>query len=197
VLPVDVFCAGLIAAQVLGLRYVMGSWTAAGLLAWLPIVPEQFSIGNIDFLIAAAILAGVTRSRFSGAAVALFSFAKVSPVLTLSGATWRQAVAAGLVLVAITVPWWHLWPEWIGMLTRSRESSMAIVPILPRLPIVVVLLVLRRPWSIAAAAALATPAFYLHSLILFLPAIRLALRPPLADGIDRRTSPAAAGAANG
>jgi hypothetical protein len=42
-----------------------------------------------------------------------------------------------------------------------------------RVPTVAALLLYRRPWSVAAAAALATPIFYTQSIILLLPAVRL------------------------
>jgi hypothetical protein len=173
VLPLHLLAAGLLIGQVLGLRYVLGDWMAVGLVSWLPVVGDELSIGNIDFIMAAVILAGVTRAPRSGAAIALFTFAKFSPFLVLSRQTWREAAIVAAVLILLTLPWWHLWPEWIGMLSGSRDSSLLVVPILPRIPVVIALLLLRRQWSTAAAAALATPALYFHSLILFLPAARL------------------------
>jgi hypothetical protein len=172
-LPLGVLSALILVGQILALRYVMGSWIAVGIVGWLPIIADELSIGNVDFIMAAVILAGVCGR--AGPAVALFAFAKLSPVLVLSRATWRGAVIAGLVLVALTLPWLHLWPEWLGVLAGSRDNlnPEAVVPILPRIPVVLVLLALRRPWAIAGAAALATPAFYFHSLVLLLPAVRL------------------------
>jgi hypothetical protein len=165
--------AALLVGQVLGLRCVMGSWIGVGLMGWLPIVADELSIGNVDFIMAAVILAGASQKRWSGPAIALFAFAKLSPVLVLSRSTLRGAALGAALLVALTLPWWHLWPEWIGMLSQSRDSSLLAVPLLPRIPIAFGLLAIRRPWAVAAAAAMATPALYFHSVLLFLPAIRL------------------------
>jgi hypothetical protein len=146
-----------------------------GLLGWLPLTHDALSIGNIDFIVGAAILAGVRRVRWAGPLIVLTAAAKISPALALTRATLHGAVVTGIALIAITVPWFYLWGDWIEMLTQIRDSSFATVPILPRIPLVLGLLWFRRPWSVAAAAALATPAFYFHSLVLLAPAARLAL----------------------
>jgi hypothetical protein len=172
-LPVDLVVAGLLVLQVLALRYIVGSWLAVGLVAWLPFVPRELVTGNIDFLMAAAILAGI---RGAGWPVSLFSFAKFSPAVVLLGAgrrQWRAAIVAGNVLIAITAPWWHLWPEWVAMLFSNPEGGDSVIPLLVRLPIVAALVAVRRPWALAAAAALLTPAFHFHSFVLLLPAALL------------------------
>jgi hypothetical protein len=169
-LPVDLVVAGLLALQVLALRYLVGSWLAVGLVAWIPLVPRELVAGNVDFLMAAAILAGI---RGSGWPISLFAAAKFSPALIMLGASrrqWRDALIAALVLVSITLPWWHLWVEWASMLIASPEGGSSFVPIVVRLPVVAVLLVVRRRWALAAASALLTPAFHVHSFVLLLPA---------------------------
>ena len=169
-LPVDLATTGLLVLQVLALRYVVGSWLAVGLVAWIPFVPRELATGNVDFLMAAAILAGI---RGAGWPISLFAFAKFSPALVLLGAgrrQWRAAVVAGLVLVAITLPWSHLWIDWVAMLLANPEGGDSVVPLVVRLPIVVALVAIRRPWALAAGAALLTPAFHFHSFVLLLPA---------------------------
>ena len=92
-LPIDLVVAGLLILQVLALRYIVGSWLAVGLVAWIPFVPRELATGNVDFLMAAAILAGI---RGSGWPVSLFALAKFSPALVLLGAgrrQWRAAVS--------------------------------------------------------------------------------------------------------
>jgi hypothetical protein len=119
--------------------------------------------------------ATLTGRRFSGVALALFGLAKFAPVLVLLKASRRQWIEFALtliVLLAISLPWLHLWPEWITKL-QIRDPYMGIAPLIIRLPIAVALLVYRRPWSVAAGAALATPIFYEQSVVLLLPAIRL------------------------
>src|SRR5438445_1388656 len=195
-LPLEVVAAVQFLAQILALRYVMGSWRNAGLVAWLPIVPRELVTGNIDLLMAAAIYAGVRGVRGSGAAVAVVALAKFSPVLALTGSRreWKAFALAAALLVAITLPWPFLWPQWATIMVASTSAPLDAVPLLPRLPIVALLLVFRRPWSIAAAAALATPAFYFHSGVLLLPALRLWLATPRAaelfDGLLATLPPA-------
>lgn len=169
--PLEIVTLGLLAGQVLALRYIAGSWRVAGLLGWLPFVPRELVTGNVDLLMAAAILLAVHRG--TTAPVALFALAKFAPVLALAapGVRRRHAVVTALILVAITLPWLSLWPQWVEVTTRAQVGLT--VPILPRIPIVVGLLLYRKPWSVALAAGLATPAFYFHSLVLLLPGLRL------------------------
>ena len=69
-------------------------------------------------------------------------------------------------------------------------EARSLVRVLRLLPTVAVLLFYRRPWSVAAAAALATPIFYTQSIILLLPAIRLWLDDGGRELLARRTRPA-------
>jgi hypothetical protein len=175
VLPIDLVVAGLLVLQILALRYIVGSWLAVGLVAWLPFVPRELATGNVDFLMASAILAGI---RGAGWPVSLFAFAKFSPALVMIGASqrqWREAFIAGLVLVAITLPWWYLWLDWAQMLLANPQGGDSVIPLIVRLPLVAALVAIRRPWALAAGAALLTPAFHEHSLVLLLPAAVLGL----------------------
>ena len=191
-LPIDLVVAGLLILQVLALRYGVGSWVAVGLVAWIPFVPRELATGNVDFLMAAAILAGI---RGSGGPISLFAFAKFSPALVLLGGSrrqWRTALVAGVALVAITLPWWHLWVDWVAMLLSNPEGGDSVVPLIVRLPIVVALLAVRRPWALAAGAALLTPAFHFHSVVLLLPAAILlmeSLRDPARPTADHAFAP--------
>lgn len=175
-LPVEVLIVALLAAQVAAFRWVAGSWLVVGLLCWLPFVPRALVTGNVDFVMAAAIYAAQRGLRGSGWAASLFAFMKFSPALAVR--RWREFVVATIVLVAITLPWLSLWPAWVATISASVGVATETLPILPRIPIVLVLLLVRRPWSIAAAAALATPAFYFHSWVLLFPAARLWLSDP-------------------
>jgi hypothetical protein len=56
------------------------------------------------------------------------------------------------------------------MLLANPEGGSSVVPLIVRLPIVVALIAVRRPWALAAGAALLTPAFHFHSFVLLLPA---------------------------
>jgi hypothetical protein len=188
-LPLDVLSVVLLLAEILAFRWVAGSWVAVGLWSWLPFVPRELVTGNVDFLVAAAIYGAVRNLRGSGAVAALFAFVKFSPALAVR--RWREFIVASVVLAAITIPWFSLWPAWIQTMRDSLGVPTDTIPILPRLPVVAVLLLLRRPWSIAAAAAFATPAFYFHSWILLLPAIRLS-STVFGRGTDEREAEAPA-----
>lgn len=171
--PLEVVEVVLFALQVLALRYVAGSWVAAGLFAWLPFVPRELVTGNVDLIMAAAILAAI---RGVGWPVALFAFAKFSPALVLLGGNrrqWIEAIVTGAILVAITLPWFHLWGEWLTVLLAKPVGGSSWLPLVLRLPIVALLVALRRPWALAAAAGLLTPAFHFHSVVLLFPAVRL------------------------
>ena len=172
-LPLELVAVVMFSLQVLALRYVAGSWLAAGLFAWLPFVPRELVTGNMDLIMAAAILAGI---RGAGWPVALFALAKFSPGLVLLGANrrqWIEAIATGLILVALTLPWLHLWGEWLTVLLADPAGGRSWLPLLVRLPFVALLVALRRPWALAGAAGLLTPAFHFHSVVLLFPAVRL------------------------
>jgi hypothetical protein len=151
-------------------------------------VTRAIGTGNIDLLMTAVILAAMLHVRGSGAAGVLFTMAKLSPIIAVH--RWREAIAAGVLLVAITLPWLELWPAWWARQVSTPASLEMWIPILPRVPVVAVLLVLglRRPWARAAAAALATPAFYFHSLVLLLPAVRLWWQARMAASTTRGAS---------
>ena len=175
-IPLDVVCAIQLAAQVMALRYIAGSWRNASLVAWLPFVPRELVTGNVDLLMAAAIYAGARRVRWSGGALALFALAKFSPALMLLSGDRRQARDFAITLVilgAATLPWLGLWPAWIATMTASLAVPSQGVPLLPRVPLVLLLLMVRRPWATALAAGIATPAFWFHSPVLFLPGVRV------------------------
>lgn len=170
-IPLPIVSVGVLVAEILALRYVAGSWRNAGLLCWLPPLSMEFATGNVNLLMAAAILAGV---RGSGVWPALFALAKFSPAVVLVRAKRRQWMSFALtigVLCLLTLPVLSLWPEWIAQL--DQPASAVLVPLTYRIPIGLALLAYRKDWSIAAAAAILSPALYPHSLVLFIPAIRL------------------------
>jgi len=97
-------------------------------------------------------------------------------VLALPPRTWRPAVATGAVLVAITLPWLFLWPQWVEYLLRQP----ALIPIsLPipwylRLPVALLLIaIVRRPWAAALAVEIAMPSLYNSTLLILLAPLRL------------------------
>lgn len=172
-LPFTAVEIGLLAGQVLALRFLAGSWLVAAVLGWLPLVPRELATGNMDLVMAAAML--VTCRGGSSWPTTLLAFAKFTPILTLAAPGVRrvEAVGAAVVLLAMTLPWLHLWPEWLDLMARAQHDVSITVPLLPRLAVALLLLAYRRPWSVAAAAVTAIPGFYFHTPVLYLAAGRL------------------------
>ena len=174
-LDYQLFSLALIGMQIAALRYITGSWIIVGILGWLPWLQFEFVAGNVDILMAAAIYAALTERRYAGVAIALLAFAKFSPALVLVRAgrrQWLEFTVTAAFLLLISVPWLPLWPDWVARIS-DRGPDISMVPLLVRLPIAAALLAYRRPWAVAAGAALATPVFYEHSTVLLVPAIRL------------------------
>jgi hypothetical protein len=173
ILPLDIVCILLLGLQIAALRYVVGSWIAVGVVAWLPVVPRELMTGNVDFLICAAILAGI---RGAGWPVVLASFAKFAPAIILLRARTRQrseALIAGLVLIAVTIPWWPLWGQWLSLILSNPPGTEDVIPAVIRVPIALALLTVRSPWAVATAAGLLTPSFHVHTPVMLLPGLRL------------------------
>ena len=193
-LPPMVVWSGMFAANLLGLRYLGGSRLGVGFLCWLPFLAFELFAANINIAIAAGIVAAV-RGRPEVAAWT--SFAKLSPFLAIHPRDWRPAAVVILVALAVTLPVLHLWPEWIRHVAAAygqRIGPEIGIPFPLRLGVAVVLLLLNRPWSRAAAAVIAIPALYWGSLVLALAPIVAFLR----GGSERdRRPPAAAPAATG
>jgi hypothetical protein len=169
-LPLSLVSLLIVAGEVLALRYIAGSWVVAGLLAWLPFVPRELVTGNVNLIMAAVILAGVRGG--AGPALALFALMKFSPALVVRR-QWRSFLVSGAVLLALTLPWLHLWPEWVAWLATTPDGAGSWLSPWVRVPVAVGLLALRKPWALAAAAGLLVPGFHPHSLVLLLPAARL------------------------
>ncbi len=80
----------------------------------------------------------------------------------------------------ITLPWLALWPAWLSILVEAYGKvgigPQIPVPYLVRAAIALALLALWRPWSRAAAAVVAIPAFYWASFVLFIAPTAVILR---------------------
>jgi hypothetical protein len=171
-LPGWLLQAGIMALDVLALRYATGSWLAVGLLGWFPLTWFGLASGNIDILIAAAI---VMAWRHSAVPLAVVALAKVSPALALDLRRWREFVVAGVVLVAITLPWFGLWFEYAEFIAAQPAvaGTMVAIPWYVRLPFALVLLLPRRPWTSALAAVVAVPNLYWYTSLWLIAPIRL------------------------
>ncbi len=171
-LPGQVLAVLVGLAELLSLRYIAGSWWRVGVLGLLPLTAFDIASGYLNLVIGAIILAS---QRESAAPLAWAGFAKIGPVLALPFGRWREFAVSALVGFAITIPWLHMWPEWVHLLLSIGPSPgfPLVIPLVYRLPFALALLLVRRPWARAAAAVMAMPGFYIITTLLFLVPIRL------------------------
>jgi hypothetical protein len=169
--------------RIVSLRVIAGSWVGAGIACWFPLVAFELGGGNFNLLIAAGIVAAIGRRP---ELATIGAFAKLGPVLALDPRDWRRVAAVAAVLLAITLPWLHLWPEYATHLAANLST-----PLGPQVPVsfpvrlvaaFVLLLVVRAAWARALAATLAIPAFYWGSLVILIAPVAIALRDVGWDG---------------
>jgi hypothetical protein len=184
-LPTWLWGLAIVAAETAALRYVAGSWRRFGWFCLWPFVAWELPSGNVNLIIAAALVAAV---RGEPRPAVLMALAKLSPALAIRPRDWRKALAALALAGAVTLPWLWLWPAYVGHLVASLGGPLPgpQVPIAfpVRLAAAGLLLMLRRPWAVALAAVIATPAFYFGSLVLLVAPAAL-LIDGLVDGSRR------------
>jgi hypothetical protein len=185
-LPWEAIWAVTAVAELAALRYLCGSWLGVGVALWVPLMPFEFASGNINLVIAAALVAA---QRGRPELLAVVSFAKISPALALPPRQWRRFAVIAVVAIAITIPWLRLWPEWIEALLRALGNG-GVGPAIPiplwlRLALAVPLLLIQRPATRALGAILAIPGLYWQSLVLLLAPAALVLRPPATAIVSR------------
>jgi hypothetical protein len=163
---------GIMVLGMVCLRYIAGSWLWAGLAFWFPVTVSLLYAGNIELLIAAAVL---IAWRGHAGALAFTALAKVAPVLGIPRSGWREAAVVVGLAVLVTLPWLYLWPEWIEYLLRQPAGAAFTFgpPWYFRLPFALALLALRRPWASATAVVVAMPALWLGTLVILFAAVRL------------------------
>lgn len=163
--------------KIASLRVIGGSWIGAGVACWFPLVAFELGGGNFNLVIAAGIVAAVQRRPDLAV---LGAFAKFGPGLALDPRDWRRAAAGAGVLVAVTIPWLHLWPEWASHLLANFGA-----PLGPQIPIsfpvraiagLGILVAFRTHWARALAATIAIPAFYWGSLVVLIAPVAILLR---------------------
>lgn len=159
-LPGWVLGSVLVALDVVGLRYLTGSWRAFGWASLCPVTAFQLASGNPNFAIVAAIL---LASRVHAGPLALAALAKIGPAVAVDPRRLRQFVLWGSAAIALTLPCLWLWPEWLQFLlaTPTNPGWPTIIPFAWRILPIVLLLALRRPSARMLAGALAIPGFYI------------------------------------
>jgi hypothetical protein len=179
--------AGAIHAVILALDVVAlwviggGNWRRLGWILWFPLIPFEIAAGQLNLIAAGAIVAAQRGTTWPLAAMSL---AKIWPILALPPRYWRGFLVALVVLAAISLPWLSLWPGWIEtLLSRLPHPLGPVVPVpfVVRAVVAVGLVALRRPWSRALAAVIASPDLYWGQLVVLVAPISLLL----GTGLDR------------
>ncbi len=167
--------AGLVlAAELLALRYIAGSWLAAGYFGLFPITGAELGNGSFNLVVAAGIAAAM---RGDGRLAAWTALAKFSPILAVRD--FRRAALVLVIAGLITLPVLGWWFDWLRLLTTTNESVAIGYQVWwpGRVAAALVLMaVVRKPWARGLAAAIAVPALYSYSLVLLYPLVAL-LRP--------------------
>jgi hypothetical protein len=170
--PDIVMQLGVMALGMLSIRYVAGSWLWSGLVFLYPISVMVLFAGNIEFLIAASI---ILAAHGRAGPLTFTAMAKISPILAVPPHLWRQVVITVAVALLVTLPWLHLWPEWIDYLLRQPASIDIHIgpPWYVRMPFALALLLLRRPWASALAVVVGMPSLWLGTLVILMAPVRL------------------------
>jgi hypothetical protein len=177
---VGFFGPGVIHSIILGLDGVAlwviagGDWRRLGWILWFPLIPFELAAGQLNLVVAAAIVAAQRGSTWALAAMAL---AKVWPVLALPRRYWRSFLVAAVAFSIVSLPWLSLWPGWVdALLSRLPHPLGPVVPVpfVFRAVAAAGLLALQRPWSRALAACIASPDLYWGQLVVLVaPAVLL------------------------
>lgn len=165
-LPWPVAYGVVVALSGLALAWLGRSWTLAW-LAFFPVASELYH-GNIDLILAAAIVAGFRWP----AAWAVVLHAKVTPGIGLLWFAvrreWRPLVIAGAATVVVALPIVvlrpDLWNAWLAHLSATGPPAEALivpVPLPARMAVAAVLVTwgarTDRRWTVLVAATIAQP----------------------------------------
>lgn len=173
----------IVALDVVALWVISGgNARRLGYYLWFPLIPFEIAAGQLNLLIAAAV---VVAQRGTTWPLAALSFAKVWPVLALRPSDWRPFLVACGLIALVTVPWVSLWPAWIGVLLQTAETPYGPVipiPFIARGVAALALIALQRPWSRALGVAIVSPNLYWGQLVI--------LVAPISILLGRRETPA-------
>ena len=170
---------GAIHAIVLALDLV-ALWVVAdrdlrrlGWLLYMPLIPFEMAAGQLNLLIAAAIVAAQRGRTWP---LAVMTLAKVWPALALPFRDWRPFVRDLLLVALVTIPFLSLWPAWIESLVATSSHPLGPVvpvPFLVRAPVALALLLVPRAWARALAASIVSPGLYWGQLVVLVAPISL------------------------
>ena len=98
-----------------------GNWRRLGYILWIPLIPYELAAGQLNLLIAAAIVAAQHGIVWPLAAMTL---AKVWPAIALPLRHWRRFLIALAAFALISLPWLYLWPAVDRRPRRHLRSSV-------------------------------------------------------------------------
>ena len=166
----------ILALDVLALWIIGGrNWRRLGWILWFPLIPFEIAAGQLNLLVAAAIVAAQRGTTWPLAAMSL---AKVWPILALPPRYWRGFLVALALIALISLPWLSLWPGWIEtLLSRLPHPQGPVVPVpfVVRAVAAAGLVAVRRPWTRALAAVIASPDLYWGQLVVLIAPVSLLL----------------------
>jgi Glycosyltransferase family 87 len=159
------------------LAWLVRPWPWALLILFLPISYELF-VGNVHFLIAAALVAGLSRPG----ALALPILTKITPGISwlwfIVRREWRNlAISVGVTGAIVAVSFVlqpGAWSDWIAFLLASTGRGDALIPRIA-LGIVLVLFAAAtgRAWLVPVAVWIALPVVWINAWVILLASIRL------------------------
>jgi len=180
-LPFPVFLALWTALLVAVLIWLIRPWPWALLILALPISYELF-VGNVHFLIAAALVIGLSRP----AALALPILTKITPGITflwfVVRREWRNLAiglgVTGAIVIVSFVLQPSAWFDWVNFLVASTGQGNALVP---RIALGIVLILIGaatgRAWLVPVAVWIALPVVWINAWVILLASIRLYRQP--------------------
>jgi Glycosyltransferase family 87 len=188
-LPFSAFDAMWTALLLVVCAWLIRPWPWAGLMLILPISYELL-VGNVHFLIAAAIVLGfrapatwafpILTKVTPGLGVLWFAVRREWPALALALGGTAAVVAVSFALAP------SAWFDWFAFLLASPGRSQLLVP---RTVIAAVLVAFGaatgRRWLVPVAVWLALPIVWVNSWVILLAAIRLRKDPNVAGRADR------------
>ena len=150
-----------------------GNWRRLGYILWFPLVAFDIAAGQLNLVVAAAIVAAQHGVVWPLAAVSL---AKIWPAIALPLRYWRPFLVALAVFALVSLPWLYLWPQWVASLVAAFGhpfGPVVSVPWIARAILSVGLLCFPRPWTRALAASLISPGLYWGQLVVLVAPISL------------------------
>ena len=194
-LPYGLYLAGWTAILLLALAWLGRGFGAV--LFLVPFVALEILAGNINLLLAVALVVGMSRPAAWSFVLLTKPTCGVGLLWFAARREWRSlAIALGTTLVLVSVSLVVLpgaWRDWISLLLESGQrppvDTWLPIPIWLRLPAAGALVWwggrTDRPWTIAAAVTLALPVVWFAGLAILVAALRIESRA----AVERRAAP--------